>query len=82
MYSESSDEPSSQVMRSSRSTKTRFCTRASSALPCEPASASFSAWAEAMYSGMGSSLCCQANQMLRRSTGLSEEVKRVGVESG
>lgn len=57
MYSLSSLAASSQVIRSSRSMKPRFCT-----LPVDPAAAScsLSVVAEALYSGMASSRFSQA----------------------
>lgn len=57
MYSLSSLAPSSQVIRSRRSMKPKFCT-----LPEDPAAASWSlsVVAEALYSGMASSRFSQA----------------------
>lgn len=82
IYSLSSDAPSNQVIKSSRSTKTRFNT--CSLFPfCF--SASFNTCADSIYSGIATSFFCHAKKILRRSTGESSfaaETNRVGVFSG
>ena len=74
MYSDSSEAPSSQVIKSIRSTKTRLRILLPSG-SCLSRSAVL-----ARYSGTVTSFCVQAKKMLRRSTGVVSgfvEVNRV-----